>query len=244
MSAARPPAADRLITAESGSDGGRVYQVVAGVKRWIVSPDAFVAHGWRFADVELLSDAEIEAIPTSPVVVGVDPPVAERDGARLRTSAAFLHGRGIELGAGMSPQPLPADVACELFDLREPEEIARLEGLTRGDGLRTEDVPRSRSIDEIARRFPDGADFVIAHNVLEHCAEPIGTVHAWSAHLRPGGVLVLSVPDVDHCPDAGRLVPDLEHLLADHLLGRDGDSFESREHAYSCAVGWMTFWED
>lgn len=30
----------------------------------------------------------------------------------------------------------------------------------------------------------------------------------------------------------------------DYLFGCPSDSFESREHAYSCAAGWMNTWED
>jgi SAM-dependent methyltransferase len=235
---------ERLVTAASGRDAGRIYLVADGVKRWILSPDVFLARGHRFEDVETVDPVEIETIPTSPVVIGAEPSPEAFQKPRLRASAPFLRGRGLEIGAGMNPQWLPSGVACERFDLRGAAEIARLESATREHGLRPDEVPAVHAVEEIPRRFPDGADFVLAHNVLEHCADPIGTLLAWCSHLRSGGVLVVSVPDHDHCPDAGRLVAPLEHLVADHLLVRDGDAFESREHAYSCAAGWMNFWED
>jgi SAM-dependent methyltransferase len=235
---------DRLVTAGSGADGGRVWLVTDGVKRWILSPDVFAAHGWDFADVEQLGDAELAAIPTSPHVIGAEPSPEAFQQPRFRVSEPFLRGRGLEIGAGISPQHLPSGAVAELFELRDAAEVARIQSAGSGVAVRAEDVPRFRPMDEIPARFPDGADFLIAHNVLEHCADPIGTLLGWCAHVRSGGVIVLSVPHHLYCPDAKRLVADLEHVLADHLLGRDADHFESREHAYSCAAGWMNFWED
>lgn len=239
-----PSPAGRLITAVGGRDGGRIFLLVDGAKRWILSPAVFRAHGWSLADVETLDAAEIEAIPTSPIVIGEESAFAPIQEARLRASGPFLRGRGIEIGAGLNPQRLPAGVECERFDLREAGELARIETAGRGHDVGADQVPSCRGLHEIASRFPSGADFLIAHNVLEHCADPIGTLHDWCGYVRSGGVLVLSVPHRDHCPDAGRLVPDFEHLLADHLLGRDADHFESREHAYSCSAGWMNSWPD
>lgn len=48
----------------------------------------------------------------------------------------------------------------------------------------------------------------------------------------------MSFPDKNACPDAARLEPPFSHLLDDHLLGRDGHSFESREHALSFGLSW------
>jgi SAM-dependent methyltransferase len=234
----------RLVTASEGPDAGRIWLVVAGVKRWILSPAVFAAHGWRFSDVETIDGAELVAIPTSPHVIGAEPSADVFQAPRARLSAPFLCGHGLEIGAGMNPQWLPPGATCELFELRDAAEVARIQSAGSGVAVPAADVPPFRRLDEIPARFPDGADFVIAHNVLEHCADPIGTLLEWCARARSGGVVVLSVPHHRYCPDAGRLVPDLEHVLADHLLARDGDTFDSREHAYSCAAGWMNSWED
>jgi hypothetical protein len=238
------PSAERLVTAIGGRDGGRIFLLADGEKRWILSPDVFRAHGWSFADVETVDPATLEAIPTSAIVIGAESAFEPIHEARLRTSGPFLRGRGIEIGAGLNPQRLPAGVVCERFDLRDADELARIEAAGRGQDISADQVPTSRAMHEIASCFPSGADFLIAHNVLEHCADPIGTLHAWFGYVRAGGVAVLSVPHRDFCPDAGRLVPDLEHLLADHVLERDADHFESREHAYSCSAGWMNHWPD
>ena len=262
-----------LVTGTSQDARSRIYLVHQGEKQWILTPEVFAERGWKFADVIVVPDVELESIPTSSQVIGEPPQLAQQDRARhqrisepfqkfaqryrarqqisepslefaqrdrvrQRISEPFLEDVGIELGAGLYPQPLPDGVRAELFELRDPGEVARL------FGTNAESVPRFSALEEIETRFPDGANFLIAHNVLEHCADPIGTLIAWSRYVRDGGILVLSVPCGEYCPDKGRLVPTIGHVVLDYLLTRDADSFESREHAYSCTAGWMNTWED
>jgi SAM-dependent methyltransferase len=227
-----------LVTGTSQQGRSRIYWVRDGEKLWVLNPEVFAERGWKFEDVLTLPDAELEAIPTSERVVGQHLQYVPRDNARKRVSWPFLSGVGIEIGAGVHPQALPEGARAELFELRSPAEVARLFGTDEAS------VPAFRSLEAIPERFRDGADFLIAHNVLEHCADPIATLLEWTSYLRDGGTLVLSVPCAEFCPDKGRLVPGLEHLILDFLLSRDASSFESREHSYSCTMGWMNTWED
>ncbi len=152
---------------------------------------------------------------------------------RYEVSRPFLSGHGLEIGAGPIPQALPAGCECEYFDKRSAEE---LQGYFQEE---SQGYRRVRPMEEIPAVFPQGADFLIAHNVLEHSSNPLRTLNEWHRYLRDGGVCVLSVPDVDCCPDRGRLVPTLDHILGDFLLERDDDAFESREHVYSFVMGWI-----
>ena len=227
-----------LVTGTSEEGRSRIYWVHGGEKLWVLSPEVFVEQGWKYEDVVTLPDAELEAIPTSDQVVGEHLQYAARDDARRRIAEPFLSGVGIELGAGLYPHILPDGAKAELFELRDPGEVAAL--------FRTDEsaVPDFRALEAIRERFPDGADFLIAHNVLEHCADPISTLLEWAGYVRDEGILVLSVPCADYCPDKGRLIPGIDHVLLDFLLARGADAFESREHAYSCTMGWMNTWED
>jgi SAM-dependent methyltransferase len=157
---------------------------------------------------------------------------------RYEVSRAHLRGCGIEIGAGEKPQRLPEGVIAEIFDKRDPGDLAKMFEAP------IDEMPHASPMEAIRARFPNGADFLIAHQVLEHIADPIGALLEWSRLVRDGGVLVVGVPHPDYCPDKGRVVPDLEHLLLDHLLERNHRSFESREHAYSCIFGWMNWWDD
>jgi hypothetical protein len=236
---AREVAAEgELVTGTSDEGRSRVYHVEGGVKRWVLSPEVFAERGWKFEDVLTLPDDELEAIPISDEVIGGHLLFVPRDNARKRLAAPFLAGVGLELGAGMYPQLLPDGAKAELFELRDPAEVARL------FGTRQESLPSFEALEAIRGRFPAGADFLIAHNVLEHCADPIATVLEWSSYVVDAGAIVLSVPCAEFCPDKGRLVPSIDHVLFDFLLSRGADHFESREHAYSCTAGWMNTWED
>lgn len=143
----------------------------------------------------------------------------------------LITGHGLEIGAGTRPQRLPDGATCVYFDRLDRDGFSSLFGTAPDYAI--------RPMDEIPSVFPDGADFLIAHNVLEHCASPITTLIGWLAFVRDGGLVVLSIPAKEHCPgDAGRLVPPPEHLIADFLLADPEDAFESREHIYSFLLGW------
>lgn len=157
---------------------------------------------------------------------------------RFEVSQEWLSGHGLEIGAGANPQQLPAGAHATYFDKRDDAGLAAMFDASDAS------IPSVAPIEEIPTRFPNGADFLIAHQVLEHIADPIGALLEWSRLVVDGGVLVIGVPHRDYCPDRGRVVPTLEHILLDHLFERDATHFESREHAYSCMFGWMNDWPD
>ena len=227
-----------LVTGTSGEPGTRIYVIEDGEKRWILSPEVFAERGWKFEDVITLANEDLAAIPTSDQVVGEHLRYAPRDRVRQHLAAPYLSGVGIELGPGPYPHRLPEGATARYFDLRDSQELARFFGPGEQTG------PVCEALEAIPKRFPNGADFLIAHNVLEHCADPIDTLIEWAGHVRDGGVIVISVPHVDFCADKGRLVPDIEHVLFDFLLSRGAQHFESREHAYSCGAGWMNTWKE
>ena len=152
---------------------------------------------------------------------------------RFEISRQFLKGKGIEIGAGASPQRLPDGVVCEYFDKRNADELSGLFNISKND------LKQVYSLGEFWKRFPDGADFLIAHQVLEHTPNPILTLVEWNNYLKDGGVVVISVPDSESLPDKDRLIPPFEHVLSDFILGRSDNSFESREHIYSFLMGWL-----
>src|SRR4029079_5258312 len=98
---------------------------------------------------EQLDDAELAAIPTSPHVIGAEASPETFQGPRVRGSAPFLRGHGLEIGAGMNPQQLPPGASCELFELRDAEEVARIQSAGSGIAVRAEDVPSVTAIYEI-----------------------------------------------------------------------------------------------
>jgi len=68
------------------------------------------------------------------------------------------------------------------------------------------DLVRKEASDGVERRAVEsaemrGADAVVSYYVLEHVADPRRFLAACKAALKPGGTLVIEVPDVDRFPD-------------------------------------------
>jgi SAM-dependent methyltransferase len=122
-------------------------------------------------------------------------------------------------------------VKVTYFDIRSAAELS--------DYFDHPDAGSPEPISRVSEIFPDGADFLIAHHVLEHTADPIGELRGWIRMVRPGRALVISLPHHANCPDRERLLPDLEHLILDHVLRRGPDAFESREHVASFLCSWI-----
>lgn len=163
------------------------------------------------------------------------PPVVSKEVYEIRDRIAsrFLRPgwRGIEIGAGIHPQRLSDDIECIYVDKRDAT------GLRSHFGAGIE--YRIQSIETVPELFPEGVDFLIAHNVLEHSHDPIGTLITWCGWIRDGGIGILSIPDKAYVPqDALRPSPDAFHLLSDFLLDRGEDAFESREHIPGFLAGW------
>ena len=150
---------------------------------------------------------------------------------RREKTQPYLYGKGVEIGAGTSPQDLPDGCEALYFDKRDKSELSNYFG--------EEVTYKIHSFDDFSNYFPNGADFLIAHHVLEHTPDPIATLRHWHTYVKPAGVFVISVPYFTLCPDRDRLEPDFNHILTDHLLDRDGDSFESREHVLSFLSSWV-----
>ena len=68
----------------------------------------------------------------------------------------------------------------------------------------------------VLQGIPDAAyDFVLSSHCLEHVANPLAALHEWHRVVRPGGHLVLLLPDPAHTFDHRRPITTLAHLQAD-----------------------------
>ncbi len=62
-------------------------------------------------------------------------------------------------------------------------------------------------------------DFVLSSHMIEHTANPLAALTAWYRVLRPGGALVLLVPDKERTFDNLRATTSIEHLVSDFEAG-------------------------
>jgi SAM-dependent methyltransferase len=129
--------------------------------------------------------------------------------ARRRRYSRFLVGRGLEIGALGNPMPLPNATEVVYSDILRPEQVDAM-------------YPGSRHPDIISdsERFDGVAigefDFVVANHVLEHVTDPIGALTQWHRVLKPGGLLLISLPDKRYTFDHRRKRTKLDHLEGDH----------------------------
>jgi len=141
-------------------------------------------------------------------------------------SDRYLTGVGIEIGAGLNPT-CPANASEIVFvDKRDRHQLAEHLGADPGyDPL---------TLWRAWERYPDGVDFLAAHHVIEHCADPIRVLaKEWLPLVKPGGLLYLSLPSPKNCFEELRFETPINHILDDHYFSRGDLAYESKEHIYS-----------
>lgn len=144
---------------------------------------------------------------------------------RRRLAARHLAGDGIEIGALHRPFPAPPNVRVRYLDRYTTEQLREEYPELAGEEFaEVEIVDDGERLTSIA----DGSqDFVIASHVLEHTQDPIGTLHRQLEVLRPGGVLLLALPDRRTGIDELREPTSLQHLLDDRS---DGGASSRAQH--------------
>ncbi|HEY3842373.1 MAG TPA: methyltransferase domain-containing protein [Acidimicrobiales bacterium] len=143
-------------------------------------------------------------------------PAVDPSPVRTRLSE-FLHGSGIELGPGHSPYaPLPHGTSVRYVDRWQPEQNSSLFRELGGDAhFPRPDVVANFDVDRLDD-FPDQSeDFVICSHVLEHVANPIALLRDIYRVLRPGGTLLLLLPDRHRTFDSTRVPTSLAHLVVE-----------------------------
>jgi glycosyltransferase involved in cell wall biosynthesis len=132
-------------------------------------------------------------------------------------SHAFVHGRGIEIGALQNPLPVSADAQVIYVDRRSNAELRESYPELRHCNLVDVDIVENG---EMLPSFQSGSqDFIIANHFLEHCQDPIRTIKNFLRVLRPGGIIYMAIPDMRHTFDRDRSRTSLAHIIADHVSG-------------------------
>lgn len=136
---------------------------------------------------------------------------------RASIAAAFLKGRGVEIGAFSQPNDLPPDREITFYDRYPAQTLREVYDPDCGRPLMAPDyVGQAETLDGL----PDAAfDFLIANHVIEHLQDPILFLQSIARKLVPGGRAMIAAPDKRYCMDKPRSLTPFEHLVDDHELG-------------------------
>jgi SAM-dependent methyltransferase len=132
-------------------------------------------------------------------------------------------GKGLEIGPSHNPlMPKAAGFDVEILDYLDAEGLRRKYAAAGVDVSAVEEVDYmadGRSMTEVIgqrQRY----DWIVASHVIEHVPDLVAFVNDCEALLKPGGSLVLAVPDKRCCFDILRPVSTVGQVLQAHVDGR------------------------
>jgi SAM-dependent methyltransferase len=130
---------------------------------------------------------------------------------------SLLAGKGIEIGPGHVPFPVAGDVKVRFVDRWHTRENRDLfPELGPGAGFPEPHIKADLDVDRLRAVRTDSQDFVIACHILEHLANPIAMLREIDRVLRPGGWLVIVLPDRTETFDRSRPPTRLDHLVDEY----------------------------
>lgn len=219
----------------------QVFLCVRGRRHPVVSANRLEEVGFRWPDDVQAASARMLAsyapggLLPRPWAESIDA-AALTDAMAVREAlAASLTGFGLEIGAGASPFPIPPRCRVMYGDrltyeqlCAEPYPGQRLCDLVIPDIL--------TDFDTVENVADESLDFLIACHVIEHTRDPIGSIAAAWRKLKPGGRLVLVVPDKERTFDRDRPVTPLAHLIEDHAAPDRRRDYAHYEEFYRLAM--------
>lgn len=162
---------------------------------------------------------------------------SDRDAAKRKEIAdKFLTGSGFEIGAGLTPSIFEGLQSLIFIDKRDKSELAELHGSP---------IPYTvMRLEEARRIYSGGADFVIAHHVIEHCANPVRMVQEWGSLIADKGLFFISLPSEKNACEVDRRPTPIEHILDDYVFNRESDNYDTQQHIPSFLNQWTAQWPE
>jgi len=113
----------------------------------------------------------------------------ENEGAWMSGQLSKLSGSGFNLGCGSTKYDSPG---LRLVGVDKSAKGERGTGGTKFDAAAPDVVGDAAELGFVAN---GSQDVLVAQHLLEHLVDPIAALDRWYAVLRPGGTLLLTVPD-------------------------------------------------
>lgn len=214
---------------------GRVYYCHDGSRHFVRDAVSATELGFRWPEDLLEVPVEVlDAFRSSRPVARRWPPSAwatppQHNVFDLREIAVSrLHGSGIEIGAGTSPLPIPLHCQVRYIDVYDESELTAhiYPGQLVAELVAPDIVASFEDLSPIPH---ESVDFVASCHVIEHTRDPIGSIVGAWRKLRPGGSIMLAVPEQTRTFDRFRPLTTFDHLIKDFL---EPDSNRQRDQAH------------
>lgn len=214
--------------------GPRVFYVANGYRHWISDFTTWLKQNnvrWP-EDVKIITDERLRQYTSGRPLARKysdsdwhNPPIYSSLAMR-ELVASKLKGTGLEIGAGSNPFPVP--LACRVI-YGDRLGVNQLHD-EQYPGEHDEIIPPDLETDlETFEGVDDSSlDFIVASHVIEHTRNPLGAILKANQKLKPGGQLILVVPDKERTFDRARATTLLEHLVLDYhspSINRDKEHY-------------------
>ncbi|MBN9585102.1 MAG: methyltransferase domain-containing protein [Afipia sp.] len=230
-----------LCQAQGTKFGEAAYFCRQGRRHYLRAPSHLSGLGKIWPnDVIQVPEAVLDAFAVGSIVPGInsaqDMDTFQTDSSIVMREcmASVLSDRGIEIGAGASPFPVP--LHCQVLYGDQLSYAELLDHRYPGQSQHEMPVPDvTTSLDTLEGIADDSMNFIIACHVIEHTKSPIGAIVAAWKKLRKGGYLLLVVPDKERTFDKERPLTTLPHLIADFENYDRARDYQHYEEFYQLA---------
>lgn len=142
----------------------------------------------------------------------------------------YCQGKGAEIGAFATPSHVPFGSSSIYID-RVPASHWSDDPEYAGIKLVDPDILDDGS--RLSKVESSSLDYLVASHVLEHVDDPVSALKNWIRVVKPGGHVVVIVPDKRFTFDSPREVTTTAEMIADHLEGPRNEP-HYREVAEKC----------
>lgn len=212
-----------LLQARGSAFGEQVFLCMRGRRHLVTSADRITELGLRWPDDVRAAPFEVlrAFVPGGHVprlwgaARGTIDTSGLSDSSSVREAmASCLSGHGLEIGPGAAPFPVPLSCGVLFGDrLDHGELVSQNAHASPADAVARPDI--GMDLDFVPPLREGTLDFVVACHVIEHTRDPIGAIERARRLLRPGGRLLLVVPDKHRTFDRHRPLTALDHLVQD-----------------------------